>query len=129
MVKQQQQGGRKRLRHEQEVDSETVPDRCERSRQAGREVLTDGLRLEGGGRAALAFTFTVNGGHLDLVGGLGLQAIDGEFGGICQTEDTRQAENVNKSGVIKEARGIADCQRGEAPSLRWFGLLAMSDVT
>lgn len=83
--------------------SEIVPgsDRCERSRQAGREVLTDGLRLEGGGRAALAFTFTVNGGHLDLVGGLGLQANDDKFGGICQTEDTRKADNVKNLALLK----------------------------
>lgn len=65
-----------------------------RAQQAGREVLTDRLRLEGGGRAALAFTFTVNGGHLDLVGGLGLQTNDDEFGGICQkTQETLTIKN------------------------------------
>lgn len=48
-----------------------------------REVLTDWLRLEGLARAALAFPFPVDGGHLDLVGGLRLQAGDGDFGQVC----------------------------------------------
>lgn len=40
------------------------------------EVLTDWLGLERAGRAALPFAFAVDGGHLDLVGGLWFQASD-----------------------------------------------------
>lgn len=48
-----------------------------------RAVLTDWLGLERLGRAALAFTFPVDGGHPDLVGGLGLQALDDNLGRAC----------------------------------------------
>lgn len=48
-----------------------------------RAVLTDWLSLESSGRAALAFAFSIDGGHLDLVGGLWLQAIDGDLNHAC----------------------------------------------
>lgn len=48
-----------------------------------RAVLTDWLSLESAGRAALSFTFSVDGRHLDLVGGLWFQANDGDLGQIC----------------------------------------------
>lgn len=50
---------------------------------AARAVLTDWLGLESSGAAALAFTFTVDGGHLDLVGGLRHQADNGDRGQGC----------------------------------------------
>lgn len=50
---------------------------------AARAVLTDWLGLESSGPAALAFTFTVDGGHLDLVGGLRHQANNGDHGRGC----------------------------------------------
>lgn len=48
-----------------------------------RAVLTDWLSLESAARAALAFTFSVDGGHPDLVGGLRLQAINGDVDHAC----------------------------------------------
>lgn len=41
-----------------------------------RGVLTDWLGLEKAGSTALPFAFAVDGGHLDLVGGLWFQASD-----------------------------------------------------
>lgn len=69
------------------------------------EVLTQPRRLKGGGRAALASAFTVDGGHLDLVGGLWLQANDGEGGGVCQGGDCRRGGEVEI--VYKEVVGGA----------------------
>lgn len=65
--------------------------------QAARAVLTDGLGLESAGPAALAFTFAVDGGHLDLVGGLRLQANDGDLGQVCWRRG-----GVNPCGHTKE---------------------------
>lgn len=48
-----------------------------------REVLTDWLGLESAGRAALAFAFTIDGRHLDLIGGFWFQASDGDLGHVC----------------------------------------------
>lgn len=52
--------------------------------EQGGGVLTQLLRLKVGGAAALAFTFTVDGGHLDLAVGLRPQTHDGEGGGVCE---------------------------------------------
>lgn len=52
--------------------------------RVGGGVLTQLLCLKVGGAAALAFTFTVDGGHLDLVVGLWPQTHDGEGGGVCE---------------------------------------------
>lgn len=48
-----------------------------------RQALTDWLRLESAGTAALAFAFAVDGGHLDLVGRLRFQSDDGYPGHVC----------------------------------------------
>lgn len=45
-------------------------------------VLTDWLRLESAGRAALAFAFAVDGGHPDLIGGLWFQVNNGDPGRV-----------------------------------------------
>lgn len=71
-----------------------------------KAVLTDGLSLESAGWAALAFTFSVDGGHLDLVGGLWLQAINGDVnhacwrrGGVIPCRYTGNQETVNKGTI------------------------------
>lgn len=51
--------------------------------RAVRAVLTDWLRLERFGRGALTFTFAIDGGNPDLVGGLWVQAEDGDLVQIC----------------------------------------------
>lgn len=56
-----------------------------RAERRGRAVLTDRLGLEGADPAAFAFAFAVDGGHLDLVGGLGVQLSDGD-GHVCLRE-------------------------------------------
>lgn len=72
--------------------------------QAARAVLTDWLGLESAGRAALAFALAVDGGYLDLVGGLWLQAVDGDPGHVCgrgggviPCRHTGNQEMVNKA--------------------------------
>ena len=64
--------------------------------QEVRAALTDWLGLERAGEAAVAFAFAVDGGHLDLVGGLGLQANDGDHGHVCWRRDgvNNQEEDV-----------------------------------
>lgn len=52
--------------------------------QGRREALTDWLSLEVLGRAALALALAVDGGHLDLIEGLGLQANDGDHAQACR---------------------------------------------
>lgn len=52
--------------------------------QGRREALTDWLSLEVLGRAALALALAVDGGHLDLIEGLGLQAHDGDHAEACR---------------------------------------------
>lgn len=85
-------------------------------RPAGARGLTQRLRLEGGGGAALASTFTIDGRHLDLVGGLRLQASDGERGGICPAEESREAENEEE----EEQRLRGRAEHAELlPERRW----------
>lgn len=48
-----------------------------------KEVLTDWLGFKSGDRAVLPFTFAIDGGHLDLVGGLRFQTNDGDLGHAC----------------------------------------------
>lgn len=48
----------------------------------GQALLTDGLGLEGGGGAAVALSFPIDGRHLHLIDRLWLQAPDGELG-VC----------------------------------------------
>lgn len=70
---------------------------------AARAVLTDWLGLESVGRAALAFALAVDGRHLDLVGGLWLQANDGDRGQICWRQvvlfDTGIQGHKNEQGM------------------------------
>jgi hypothetical protein len=55
-----------------------------RREQGRREALTDWLCLEVQRSAALALTLAVDGRHLDLIEGLGLQADDGDHAQACR---------------------------------------------
>lgn len=59
-------------------------------------LLTDWLGLKNSGFAALALSFAVDGGHLDLVGGLRLQAADGDLGVGCRGRRWSYSMQVNK---------------------------------
>lgn len=59
-------------------------------------LLTDWLGLKNSGFAALALAFAVDGGHLDLVGGLRLQAADGDLGVGCRGRRGSYSMRVNK---------------------------------
>lgn len=57
----------------------------------GGRVRTDRSGLELDGRAALAFAFAVDGGHLDLVVGVRRQAHDGDAGQVWRGEKINQS--------------------------------------
>lgn len=61
-----------------------------RRTRAGDGVLTDWLGLEAGGKAAFALAFAIDGGHLDLVGSLWLQATDGDHGQACWRQNRKR---------------------------------------
>lgn len=89
-----------------------------RERGGGAGLLTDWLGLESAGRAALAFTFPVDGGHLDLVGGLWLQANDGDLGQVCWMKRgvtlCRERKDTGGSGCSVPVCEV--CARRETPT-------------